>query len=245
MEPPILTVIIGARCSDGVVLVADTKFTDMTGGKTEHGRKIFGDIEHFLVAYSGTEYAFDIFRKYIVGDVRLPEDDNGPYMKNLHYTEKPYTNKNIVSNASALAKHFNRVIKNPGFGFGMLVATHDWEDSRLRYIDNNGDVFIRDYQSIGSGQDCAHMFCRSVQHSETTMYDFTKRACVAIEYMNQCRPDLYVGLEPDGMPMIRFLDYRKEWDEEPQPGQLKEFKEYATNKISEFDKSLKSLINNL
>jgi 20S proteasome alpha/beta subunit len=95
MKSPILTVIIGAKCSDGIALVADTKYTDMTGGQTKHGRKIFGDLVHFLVAYSGTENAFDIFRKYIVGDVLVPEDN-----KEL-YTERPYTNKNIVANSTA------------------------------------------------------------------------------------------------------------------------------------------------
>lgn len=85
MKPPVLTVVIGAKCSDGIVLIADTKFTDMTGGNTDHGRKIFGDIEHFLVTYSGTEYAFDIFRKYIVGDVRLPEDEQNRYEKSILY----------------------------------------------------------------------------------------------------------------------------------------------------------------
>jgi hypothetical protein len=101
-KPPILTVIIGATCCDGIVLVTDTKYTDMRGGQTIYGRKIFGDLAHFLVAYLGTEYAFNIFRKYIVGDVQIPKDDKELHMKTLHYTEKPYSNKNIVSNASNL-----------------------------------------------------------------------------------------------------------------------------------------------
>jgi len=239
MNPPILTVIIGEKCSDGIVLVADTKFTDMTGGQTKHARKIFGDLAHFLVAYSGIENAFDIFRKYIVGDVVIPDDNNEPY------TEKPYTNRNIVTNSTALVKHFNRVINNPSFSFSMLVATHDWGNSQLYLIDKMGDPYIKNYQAIGSGQDCADMFCSSLNHRETTMFDFTKRACVATDYMNQCRPDLFVGLEPNGAPMIRFLDYKKLWDVEPQPDQMKEFKEYATNRMTEFDKSLKSLINSL
>jgi hypothetical protein len=82
-------------------------------------------------------------------------------------------------------------------------------------------------------------------HNKTTMHDFTKRACVAIEYMNQCCPDLFVGLKANNVPMIRFLDYCKEWDEEPQSDQIKEYKEYTSNRISEFDKSLKSLIDRL
>jgi 20S proteasome alpha/beta subunit len=244
-KSPTLTVIIGAKCSDGVVIVADTKYTDMRGGQTMHGRKIFGDLAHFLVAYSGTEYAFDVFRKYIVGDVQIPEDESDPHAKTLYYTEKPYTDKNIVSNASKLVKHFNNIIRNPGFEFDMLVATHDWGNSQLHHIDKSGDPYIRNYQSIGSGQDCVDMFCKNISYNETTMYDFTKRAYVAIEYMNQCRPDLFVGLEPNGTPMIRFLDYKKEWDKEPQSDQLKELKEYATNKMTEFDKSLKTLINSL
>jgi len=229
---------LGAKCSDGIALIADTKFTDMTGGQTKYGRKIFGDLAHFLVVYSGTEYAFDIFRKYIVGDVSIPEDNEEPQ------TVKPYTNKNIVSNSSILVKHFNRII-NPSFAFGMLVATHELANSQLHLIDKAGDIFVRDYQAIGSGQDCADMFCKSMSHRETTMHDFTKRAYVAIEYMNQCRPDLFVGLEPDGTPMIRFLDYNKDWDEEPQSGQIEGFRKYANSRMSEIDKSLKSFIASL
>lgn len=239
MKPPILTVIIGAKCSDGIVLVADTKFTDITGGQTKHARKIFGDLAHFLVAYSGTENAFDIFRKYIVGDVIIPDDNNEPY------TKKPYTYMNIVANSTALVKHFNTVINNPEFSFSMLVAAHNYENSNLYYVSANGETYKLDYQAIGSGQDCADMFCKSIQSKETKMHDFAKRACVAIEYMNQCRPDLYVGLESNGMPMIRFLDYHKEWDEEPTPDQMREFKEYTADKMTDFDKSLKSLISNL
>jgi hypothetical protein len=56
-EPPMLTVCIGAKCSDGPVLIADRKLTDTYGGQPQFRRKIFGDIEHVLTAYAGSVLA--------------------------------------------------------------------------------------------------------------------------------------------------------------------------------------------
>jgi 20S proteasome alpha/beta subunit len=65
-EPPLLTMITGAKCTDGIVLVADRKFTDYSSGSPQFCQKIFGDIEHILIGYTGWERTFDIFRKYMV-----------------------------------------------------------------------------------------------------------------------------------------------------------------------------------
>jgi 20S proteasome alpha/beta subunit len=66
-EPPLLTVIMGAKCIDGIILVADKKMTHEDGGFEYHD-KIFGDLLHILMGYTGWERTFDVFRKYIVGD---------------------------------------------------------------------------------------------------------------------------------------------------------------------------------
>ena len=58
-EAPLLTVILGAKCSCGIVMVADRKCTDLLGGKPEFGMKIFGDLGHVIIGYTGRERMFD------------------------------------------------------------------------------------------------------------------------------------------------------------------------------------------
>lgn len=72
-EPPILTAVIGAECKDGIVLVADTKLVRGVDKEPEIklDEKIKADLEHFMVGYAGTEKTFEIFRKYMVGELML------------------------------------------------------------------------------------------------------------------------------------------------------------------------------
>jgi hypothetical protein len=57
-EPPILTVIIGAKCSDGIALIADTKYTDIILGKESFDKKVFGDIAHLTCNHVVTLKSF-------------------------------------------------------------------------------------------------------------------------------------------------------------------------------------------
>jgi hypothetical protein len=53
-QPHALTVVIGAVCQEGIVLVADNKITNAVGGKDENDRiKIYGDLGHILIGYTG------------------------------------------------------------------------------------------------------------------------------------------------------------------------------------------------
>ncbi|MFZ0512990.1 MAG: hypothetical protein WAM14_15385 [Candidatus Nitrosopolaris sp.] len=89
-DPSILTVVIGARCSDGITLIADRKLT-RRNGEFCFRDKIIGDIEHFLFGYTG-----DVFRKYTVGDVVIERN-----------TKKRYQLDNLLSKVSESIKRFN------------------------------------------------------------------------------------------------------------------------------------------
>jgi hypothetical protein len=62
-EPYSLTVVFGAVCLDGIVLIADRKLTNTIGGKDDAGIKIHGDLE-FGTYFNG------IYRQELVK--RLP-----------------------------------------------------------------------------------------------------------------------------------------------------------------------------
>src|SRR5688572_13292368 len=134
-EPPILTAIIGAKCRDGVVLIADTKLTHGIDRKHKHkiDEKIAGDLEHFLVGYAGTRQTFKIFRQYMVGNLVLEQitrTDNFP---------------DNISRASYCINKLNQIAK-PSDTIELLAVNHTSKNSQLYYIDEDGEAYRRHYQ---------------------------------------------------------------------------------------------------
>jgi 20S proteasome alpha/beta subunit len=58
-----LTLILGSRCIDGVVIIADTKFTSTgtIGIQYQYGDKITGELNGVLTAFAGDAGAFNMF----------------------------------------------------------------------------------------------------------------------------------------------------------------------------------------
>jgi hypothetical protein len=70
------------------------------------------------------------------------------------------------------------------------------------------------------------------------MKEFAKRAYFAIMFMNQYRPALGVGVEPDGVPRVTYLPYDKERDEDATPEDIEEYKKYTTEKLEAVRRNL-------
>jgi 20S proteasome alpha/beta subunit len=227
-----LTVIIGAKCSDGVAMIADTKFTNMYGGKPKYRRKLFGDLAHSIVCYTGSEEAFNFFRKYIIGDVVINRDTSGCY-----------TLENSIVKISAVVGIINRRMGNLRTNdyFEVLIAQHRGADSKLYYINKYGRFKEFNYKAIGSGVRTANDFCSSIPHDTVTMKDFTKVAYCSIMYLDQFH-NSGVGVRPDGIPMMRYLDRGKNWDKEPPKRHIREFQRYADEELKKSNNALKSLI---
>ena len=173
-QAPPLTVIIGAKCSDGIVLVADRKFTTVFDESVRYDNKLFGDLSHVIMGYTGIEKIFDIFRKCIVGDVIINRDS----------VDNSYTFKNLMPKMAHLVTEFNQYVSQSHASFQLLVAKHDFENSVLYYINSDGITKRVSYMSIGSGQDIADNYCSHLIHNEINMKEFTKHAYLAIDLMN-------------------------------------------------------------
>ena len=228
-EPPLLTVIIGAKCSNGVALVADRKLTNIFGGKPEFRDKIFGDLGHFLMGYTGLEGLFDIFRKSVVGDVQLM------------LKKDPYTFDNFVSRCAPPINLLNGIASRPDYYLEILIAKHLWKDSELHHIDANGKYNKVEYMAIGSGKEVANAFCQSLQFDKVTMKEFVQQAYLAIMYMDQYCPGLGVGVGPDGIPRIKYLNYDDEWDREPTTDEIEEYKQYTKKQLEHFKEAFDAM----
>jgi hypothetical protein len=100
-------------------LIADTKYTDIMLGKESFDKKVFGDTAHFLTLFTGQLKAFDILRKYIVGDIIISQNDKD--------TRKHHTFNSIIHKSAYLVKKFNESIDKPSPKFKLLTALHQYD----------------------------------------------------------------------------------------------------------------------
>ena len=214
-------------------MIADRKITDITGNTLRYENKIFGDMEHILIGYGGGFGTFDIFRKYIVGDITLLRDD-----KNNRYTFD-----NFIPKVNQSVHRFNNFVKHSYFE--IIVGKHRGNLSELYYIKKNGEAISTDYITIGSGKATADIFLKNVKNNNTDMRTFAKNACLSIAYMNRYRPDDRVGFELNGFPTIKYLNFIKNMDEEVSTQEIEEFRIFIKEKFNEHDNHLKNLINSL
>lgn len=223
-----MTVIIGAKCSDGIVLIADRKLT-MKNGEPQYREKIFGDL-HVLIGYCGDVQMFDIFRRYTVGDIMIERD-----------THKRYNLENLLSKISGSIKLFNGLVDcRP---FKVLMVSHQEKPLELYHIDDGGNSnkVLNGYMAIGSGKEIADMFCGTLDHNNIRMREFIKHAYTAVIFMNTYCPALGVGVEHDRIPDIKYLYYDQEWDKEPArdtPKDIEDCKNYANEKLEQLKRDI-------
>lgn len=224
-EPPILTAVIGAECRDGTVLVADTKLVRGVDKEPEIklDEKIKADLEHFIVGYAGTEKTFEIFRKYMVGELML------------EYSTQKLLHPNNVLRAAHCVGKLNDVAKTEQIK--ILAVNHQRENSHLYYIDERGIIFRMPYQAIGSGQEVADYFCKSSPRKRMSMKEFATQAFLSIKFMEQNRPDLFVG----GQPTVKYMKKNEEWDIFAPRQDIKEFERHAKKYLKNSDRRMKTI----
>ena len=226
-EPPVLTAIIGAICLDGIVLVADSKITRINNEKLESTikKKMAGDLAHFLMSYTGPKLTFDIFRKFIVGDLLIDLATNTTRFNNH------------IERASNCIDEINKVAAS-GNKIQILAVSHARRNSILYHVNEDGSRRrIEDYVSIGSGQEVADYFCKTLSHGQITMKAFATEAFLAIKFMDQNRPDLRAG----GPPTVQYMNYNKEGDDEASSEDINEFERYAEKYLKNLDRQMKSI----
>jgi 20S proteasome alpha/beta subunit len=227
-DPPLLTVVMGAKCSDGFVLIADRKMT-RSNGEVCFMDKIVGDVEHFLIGYIGDTEMFDIFRRYTMRAVMIEGDTANRYML-----------ENLLSKVSKSIKRFNELDCGP---CKVLMANHRGDKSVLYHFAATGiwDE-IANYKAIGTGSTIADNICCGLEHNKITMKDFTRHAYLAIDYMDLYCPGLGVGIEPKGVPDIKYLAYDKVWEEKASEEDVKGYKKYSAEKLEGLRQSFDTIL---
>ena len=192
-----MTYVLGARCSDGVVLVADKKVTSDSGATVKFESKIFWDTGIFI-GYSGSDITNLNFRY-----------DASQIIGRLKQTEKQVEVQGLVRELEDVLRKINtrygeRVLQTND----VLIAAklRDPQLATLRYIAPEGaGSEILEYKAIGTGAPYGAVFLKRLwRNRNLTMNRVAEVGYFIIKYIETLGLDSTVGVGSE-RPQIVFL----------------------------------------
>lgn len=191
---------MGARCVDGVILVADRKVTLSDLSAFDYQDKLFNGIGHMIYGSSGSTSLYQLFVGHVEDYVRTNPDD--------------MTYRNAVLKLSQIAfTIYKRYDFNPRYRYDLLVAiAPDNEVSNLTFISGNGmPIRIDAIHTIGSGSDYVSIFMKKSCNQNMTMEQAAELGYFAIKYIEDFQLNMTVGVN-DGIPQMWLMPDEERFD---------------------------------
>ena len=189
-----MTLILGARCRDGAVLVADSKLTeDNSGLQFSYDNKTTGELQGILTAFSGDRGTFQIFttrvRDYVNTTAReLRREAFQKPVKGLIKTQFGPTIDQLSLEIYDIQHDLHSKYRNYDFEVLMGISGRYYPPSkmsRLFYFYPDGRVIpIKDYRIIGSGAPFALYYLKRYwQEDKMEMKKFAQLSDFVIRYV--------------------------------------------------------------
>jgi 20S proteasome alpha/beta subunit len=184
-----MTYILGSRCSDGVVMIADRRFTENYGSSYLYDDKLIHHVQGIVVGFSGSRGIFELFTSGITQHV----------MESGGITLNPF----VFKTSELIEKLNNRFHRQENFD--ALIGTGN-EPSSLRYFYPDGRMeTVTSYKTIGSGTPYGSVFLKKLWHPQMSMENVAELGYFIIKYIETFELDLTVGVGDKGRPQIWFL----------------------------------------
>jgi len=171
-----MTYVLGARCSDGVVLVADRKVTSGDGATVKFESKIFRETGSIFIGYSGSDITNLNFRY-----------DASATVNRLREAGKQIEFQGLVRELEDVLRRINarygdRVLQRND----VLIAAklNDPQLATLRYIAPEGaGSEISEYKAIGTGAPYGDVFLKRLWRNDLTMNSVAEIGYFIIKYI--------------------------------------------------------------
>jgi 20S proteasome alpha/beta subunit len=191
-EPNNMTLITGSTCIDGVVIIADRKFTTTgtIGTRYQYGNKITGELRGILTAFSGDSGAFQVFVSALKNYVKAAQKEQIKYVLNNpligHYIGPSF--EQVKLKVSQLLNEFYTKYKECKYNVLMGVSSKYSESNKslLYYFESDGRIFpLSEPKAIGSGSTYAYYFLKCYwQDNKTTMKQFAQLGDFIIRHVS-------------------------------------------------------------
>lgn len=233
-----MTYILGSKCIDGIVMIADKKITIEGGTEYEYDNKLFCDIKNIIIGFSGSRSSFYLFKNGI--------SESLTHYKNA-YKEEPSIHKiiEIISEISykyydKYGRRFDSFDSLIGISGKRLIKS----PSALYYFYNDGRMEpVLRYKSIGSGAPYASIFLKKIWKENMTMKQNAELAYFLIKYIEKFELDFTVGVN-NHQPQIWYLPNNGE-SYELSENEIREFETTTQDKIKKINKFIGKFWNNI
>jgi 20S proteasome alpha/beta subunit len=178
-----MTLIIGVRCQDGVVLAGDRRV--MRGTECSEEKKIITPLQDFIVGYSGSTSLMDKFLCSI-NDYIMAEESSKLWGDFALFLE---------DSVADLERRYGQRIDT---SFDVLYCTKmNTNHANLYHIYNTGiSEEMKTFDIIGHGQPHALPFLKAVYYPEITMNKAVRLCAFVLHLIDKCNVDVCVGGKP-------------------------------------------------
>ena len=188
---PEMTLIIGSRCSDGVVLVSDRMVTGDGGGRREFRDKLAYNVDSVVWGAAGNMAYFESFRTRVRN--RLQERGIVSPSQFLPLVEEVH--------AELLRIYGGNVAGD----LDVLIAEQIEDKSELHYVGAfGGHIPITEYDTIGRGRPYGSLFLDLLWKPDMTMKQVAELGYFVIALVERHFLDATIGIG-DGHPQVFFI----------------------------------------
>jgi 20S proteasome alpha/beta subunit len=176
-----MTLILGSKCADGVVLIDDKKVILNGGIDIDYRDKLFAILDYVTFGSSGSTDNFELFRGYVME----------------YFRKHQISFDDIIKELSGLAFRINRKYNfDRAFYFDVLVALQfPDKPSTLTFISGYGNPrTIEKYHMLDSGASYAKVFLEKLWCKDLTMEQFAKLGYFIIKYVEDFNLNRAVGI---------------------------------------------------
>jgi 20S proteasome alpha/beta subunit len=179
-----MTLIIGIRCRDGVVLIGDRKV--VRGTECAEEKKIISKGDDFVIGYSGVTSLMDKFLFNI--NMYLENPDTSKLW--IHFADF------LEDAVAGLRERYIQRIEDVSFDVlycGKMTTNH----ANLYHIYNGGfSQEIKTFDIIGHGQPYALPFLKAVYYPEIPIDKAIRLGVFILQLIDTCNVDILVGGKP-------------------------------------------------
>jgi len=187
-----MTYILGAQCSDGVVLVADRKVTIDGGSDHTFEDKLYL-VETIVVGSSGVSGLFEKFRERLSTKITSPNWEKTVY--------------NLTNQIEIITRELNEQYHDVlgGSVFNVLLGVKATTGAILEYVHPIGFAEgVRNYKAIGHGEPYGSFFLKKWWKPTMTMEETTELGFFIIKYIQEMFLDNTVGVG-EGYPQVWLI----------------------------------------
>lgn len=199
-----MTYILGARCSDGVVLVGDTKVTVEEGADYAYAKKVSRPLFNIVMGSSGIGGLYKDFQNRIVATVVRMEKEKEKYRPIT--TEEEFSvlvNKVIREMHEDYDEDRHLIINNL-----MIISA-----TRIGSPNAQLTVFtpygfpepVNERRAIGHGEPYGALFLKKMWNKNMTMEQAAKLGIFIIKFIQDMKLDNSVGFDQEFLPQVFYI----------------------------------------